>query len=123
MEGAPGIGLEIRASGERHWRRVENVVLLWEPLRERECLAFSAPAPSATGGGDRVSISCSGRPPQPVFQVPAAFYLWGPDGIYEEGRGENDRVRGVRWVRFDELLRVYDRQVAEPAPGGRSPDA
>jgi len=111
MEGAASAVLEVRPAGALRWRMAEEIVLLWEPLREGRCVLVAVPPAAASGGGRRLLITCDGREPRLVFQNPGPFYMLGPDGVYEEKRGESgDGVRGERWASFEELLEEYDER-------------
>lgn len=113
MEGSPLKSLEVRPAGAFRWKRTEQIVLLWKPLRGRSCVAVAVPAPRAEGRtqGREIWLTCDGRQPRLVFQNPDVFYIWGPDGIYSEKPGPPDGDRGALWVTFDALLERYESQV------------
>jgi hypothetical protein len=112
MEGAPLRSLEIRPSGDWRWKRVEEIVSLWKPLKGHACVVVAVPAPRRGGRtqGEEIWITCDGSQPRLVFQNPDVFYIWGPDGIYAERPRPPDGIRGDLWVTFDTLLERYESE-------------
>ena len=112
MEGAPLKVLEVRGGAWGRWRRTEQLVALWKPLRNRSCVLVAAYAPpSAKKRGREIWITCDGHQPEMVFQNPGSFYDFGSDGIYEERPWLPDERRGELWASFDSLLDTYDEKV------------